>query len=77
VVSRGLLPPAGVRGGLQHDRRPLPAHQHRQDHRPGGPGEDEPPAHDAAVVLRAVVPHARRVRRQVRERETRLYLYEL
>lgn len=57
---------AGVCGGLQPDGGPLPAQQHRQDHRPGGPGENEPSAHDAAVVRGASVPHARRLRRSVR-----------
>ena len=62
-----FVPPAGVCGGVQRDGGPLPAHQHRQDHRPGGPGEDEPPAHDAAVLLRTVVPDARRLRHEVRD----------
>lgn len=60
-----MWPPVGVCRSLQRDRRPLPADQHRKDHRPGSPGEDEPSADDAAVLLRTVVSDARRVRSKV------------
>lgn len=57
--------PAGVCRSLQRDGGSVPAEEHRKEHRPGGPGEDEPPSDDAAVLRRAVVSHARRVRSQV------------
>lgn len=55
----------GVCRSLQRDGGPLPADQHRKDHRPGSPGEDEPSADDAAVLRRAVVSDTRRVRSEV------------
>lgn len=58
-------PPVGVCRSLQRDSRPLPAYQHRKDHRPGSPGEDEPSADDAAVLRRTVVSDTRRVRPEV------------
>lgn len=57
--------PAGVCRSLQHDDGSVPAEEHRKDHRPGGPGEDEPPADDVAVLRRAVMSDARRVRSKV------------
>lgn len=60
-----ISPIAGVCGSLQHNGGSVPAEEHRKDHRPGGPGEDEPPADDAAVLLQAVVSDARGVRPEV------------
>ena len=59
------LSSVGVCRSLQRDSWPVPADQHRKDHRPGSPGEDEPPADDAAVLRRTVVSDARRVRSEV------------
>lgn len=66
-----LRPPLGFRRSLQRDCRSLPADQHRKNHRPGGPGEDEPPADDAAVLLRTDVPNAGRVRPEVGSQKPR------
>lgn len=63
--NRSISPIAGVRGSLQHDGGSVPAEEHRQDHRPGVPGEDEPPADDAAVLRQAVMSDPRGVRPEV------------
>lgn len=60
-----ISPIAGVCGSLQHDGGSVPAEEHRKDHRPGVPGEDEPPADDAAVLRQAVMSDARGVRPEV------------
>lgn len=64
--SNGSFSPiAGVCGSLQHDGGSVPAEEHRKNHRPGGPGEDEPPADDVAVLRQAVMSDARGVRPEV------------